>query len=592
MNGIIEPKLYMQTDSKWADIPYATGNNDRVGSSIATIGNSGCGPSCMAIVISSLTGQEVTPKDTCAWSLSHGYKATGEGTYHTYFEPQGQVYDISVTKMNSSNNYYASNQQNLRTKVLTELHDGNWVVAVMGKSIWTTSGHFVVAWYCDDTYVYIKDPYNTNPKCSKSEKQTFLDAVKYFWLVDVKGYLQNHDIGAGVGYSTITIDGKSKVLFIGDYRTIAMNSVADDLTDTEWVCKSNGDYNWLIQEAAKTANSKIDADTGVCFLLGINDMLKTPASNYSKAINTYATKWKLNSAATYFVSINPVGNPNTEKHDQLTNEKIIEYNQKIRDGLNSEVGYIDTFNTIVASYSTTDGLRFDNYTSKVLYNTVIQSVRLGQVNSISSPAIAGGTPIQIDYTKLNPYLITLDRNSSDLIEYDKLKDSGVVGAIIEGGCLYTVIHTKYLIFKQPKFDEQRKQIEKNNLEYGYFFTIRSQTLAEAKSELHEIILLTRHYPCKLGIWLKLEFSSSQVDINNQIIDYFQKQLIKQGYKAKIGFYIQKEILKTFTWNNYKDEWLLWIIDHIEDTSEIKRLLDPEFFDIDQDAIGSTSGGVG
>lgn len=587
----LEPKLYMQTDPRWASVEYATGRGDRVGSSIATVGNSGCGPSCMAMVISTLTGQEFTPEDACAWSLSHGYKATGSGTYHTYFEPQGQAYGISVKKMNTVSNYKSTSQYDLRTKVLTELTNGNWIIAVMGPSIWTTSGHFVLAWYYDDA-VYIKDPYNKNPKCSKSDKDTFLNATKFFWLVDVLSYVQEHNINIGANGSIVTIEGKQKVLFVGDYRTMEMNAVATDLTDTEWVCKSNGDYNWLTSEAAKTANTKVDSNTGICFMLGINDMLTTPASKYSKAINTYATKWKLNSAATYHVTINPVGTQASGEHGQITNQKIIDYNQKVKDGLNQDVGYIDTYNVIAENYTTTDGLRYDRATSEILFQTITSAVRSGQITTVAGPAVVGGTPIQVDYTKINPYIITLDRDSSDGIIYDKLQDKGVVGVIIEGGCLYTPSHSKYATFKQPKFDEQRKQVESHNLEYGYFFTIRSQTLAEAKSEMHEIILLTRHYPCKLGIWLKLEFSSNQIETNDQILEYFQKQLIRQGYVSKIGLYIHRESLNTFTWSKYKDHWLLWLIEHIEEMSEIQKLLDPQFFDVDETATIDTSEGVG
>ncbi len=194
MANIIEPILYMQTDKRWSGIRYAANSSDRVGSQIATIGNSGCGPSCMAMVISTLTGKTVTPEDTCAWALQNGYKALNQGTYYSYFEPQGKIYGISVKQMSWTNNYKNPNQYDLRTRVLTELHDGNWVIAVMGPSMWTVSGHFVLAWYCDDEdIVYIKDPYNTGASCSKTHKSTFLNAAKYFWLVDVRGYMAEHD---------------------------------------------------------------------------------------------------------------------------------------------------------------------------------------------------------------------------------------------------------------------------------------------------------------------------------------------------------------------------------------------------------------
>lgn len=192
---IIEPVLYMQTDSRWKNVPYATGSNDRVGKELATIGNSGCGPSCMAMVITTLTGQTVTPQDTCGWALANNYKATNQGTYYSYFQPQGAVYDISVVQQPGANTYKSNTPAayNLRTRMLTVSHDGDWVICVMGPSRWTSSGHFVLLWYTDDDdYVHIKDPYNTAKNYSYCHKSEFLPYVKYFWHVDVRGYLENH----------------------------------------------------------------------------------------------------------------------------------------------------------------------------------------------------------------------------------------------------------------------------------------------------------------------------------------------------------------------------------------------------------------
>ena len=116
-----------------------------------------------------------------------------------------------------------------------------------------------------------------------------------------------------------------------------------------------------------------------------------------------------------------------------------------------------------------------------------------------------------------------------------------------------------------------------NLDYGFYFTIRSRTLAEARSEMKEITMLTRAFPCKLGIWLKLEFSSGSISTNNAILDYFQKQLILLGFVAKIGLYIENRMLDTFTWSKYSDVWLLWIIDHVQSESDIRKILDASFF---------------
>ncbi|QHI72003.1 C39 family peptidase [Aminipila terrae] len=69
----MKPINYLQTDPKWANIDYSAKGEK------TTIGKSGCGPSCMAMVIATLKNKNVTPKDTCAWSLSHGFKATNQG---------------------------------------------------------------------------------------------------------------------------------------------------------------------------------------------------------------------------------------------------------------------------------------------------------------------------------------------------------------------------------------------------------------------------------------------------------------------------------------------------------------------------------
>ena len=87
------PVSYLQTDGRWRDKPY------RVTGEKSTIGSAGCGPSCAAMVISTLTGKTVTPVDTCDWSIRHGYKALNQGTYYSYFVPQLKAYGIQCKQM-------------------------------------------------------------------------------------------------------------------------------------------------------------------------------------------------------------------------------------------------------------------------------------------------------------------------------------------------------------------------------------------------------------------------------------------------------------------------------------------------------------
>jgi hypothetical protein len=60
--------IYNQFDPQWAKLPYGS----------TTIAGAGCGPASMAMVITALTGQSVTPKETTAYADERGmYTAAG-----------------------------------------------------------------------------------------------------------------------------------------------------------------------------------------------------------------------------------------------------------------------------------------------------------------------------------------------------------------------------------------------------------------------------------------------------------------------------------------------------------------------------------
>lgn len=388
--------------------------------------------------------------------------------------------------------------------------------------------------------------------------------------------------GLSSGAMSGGIEGKSTVVFIGDSRTVGMQAAVGS-NNHIWSAKIGAGLSWMKSTGAPAVEDKINSSTGVCILMGINDFLGVKASDYSSYINQCATRWTAKGAAVYFVSINPVGSPSKGSYNQITNDKISEYNQQVRNGLNTNVGYIDTFSQILNNFKTVDGLHYDKDTYSAIYSAITSAVQAGQAGMYCDSACIGGMPAQIDYMKLNSYVITLDRNSPDDIDFDKLQENRVVGAVIEGGYLYYPDSSVQVpVFKQPKFDAQKKAIENKNLEWGFFFTIRSTNIEQAISEMYEITLMLRHYPCRFGVWLKLELKKDQVETNDKILLYFQKQLIRLGFMAKIGFYVDKDRMDTFTWDKFKDMWLLWIVNHVEDTADIQKLLDPSFFDMDGD----------
>lgn len=175
-----QPRVYMQTDPRWKNKPY------QVPGESATIGGSGCGPTCAAMLIETLTGRTFTPEDACTWSLEHGYKALNQGTYYSYFTPQFKAFGLDCQQLSWTSTYGKPDHEN-HQKALELLKQGYYLIACMGKGLWTSSGHFVVVWWADDK-VRINDPASTKAERWNGDPHTFRSQVKYYWAVDARAY--------------------------------------------------------------------------------------------------------------------------------------------------------------------------------------------------------------------------------------------------------------------------------------------------------------------------------------------------------------------------------------------------------------------
>ena len=175
-----KPVLYLQTDPRWKNVSYSAPGES------TTIGRAGCGPTCAAMLLTTLTGKEITPVDTCAWSLAHGYKAKGQGTYYAYFKPQFAAYGIGADQLSWTKTYGKPDSE-IHDRAFEMLKEGYYLIACMGKGLWTSSGHFVVAWWQDDK-VRILDPASTKDSRVNGDIETFRSQVKYYFWVDARKY--------------------------------------------------------------------------------------------------------------------------------------------------------------------------------------------------------------------------------------------------------------------------------------------------------------------------------------------------------------------------------------------------------------------
>lgn len=135
----LEVVYYHQGDSRWGAKPYGK---------TGTVKSSGCGPSCMAICISTLTGTKIDPGEMCDWAYGHGYRCEGNGSYHSLIPGAAKAFGVPCEGLGRDKN-----------KLVRALQDGKLVVAILSKGHFTTGGHFIVLrGITDEGKILVADP--------------------------------------------------------------------------------------------------------------------------------------------------------------------------------------------------------------------------------------------------------------------------------------------------------------------------------------------------------------------------------------------------------------------------------------------------
>lgn len=138
--GAYDILYYNQTDARWKD-KYYGGKN--------TIGKYGCGPTTLAMAVSSLTSENITPDEMAVWAKDNGYFCNNSGSYHSLIPEGAAHFGLEVENLGNASS----------EKIMESLWTGKVIVALMSQGHFTNSGHFLlVRGVTLDGKILIADP--------------------------------------------------------------------------------------------------------------------------------------------------------------------------------------------------------------------------------------------------------------------------------------------------------------------------------------------------------------------------------------------------------------------------------------------------
>lgn len=136
LSGGIPP--FQQWDKRWGYFPYGSG----------VLGITGCGPTCLSMVIVGLTGNaDASPAAVADFSSQNGCYVDGVGTSWDLMTVGAQSYGLSSVEVGLSEEEMAA-----------QLGSGHPLIASLGPGDFTTSGHFIVITDYENGLFTVNDP--------------------------------------------------------------------------------------------------------------------------------------------------------------------------------------------------------------------------------------------------------------------------------------------------------------------------------------------------------------------------------------------------------------------------------------------------
>ena len=250
---------FNQGDSAWNQNGYC-------------IAKAGCGPTSMAVVITSLTGKWVTPLDTAIWGYQHGFYSR-EGSAHEMIPAMATAYGLRCQGVGTD--YRA---------IKKALKAGKSVVCLMGPGYFTRGGHFMVLVAIDN-----------NDCVTVADVGSRTRSAYKYRLADV--IAQSKGASAGGPFWIMSYDkGSSAVRRKKAIKNYTQEDLKEDFADASYM-KVTGELPELLKKEKKEVSVKkvvsiLKMSTGGSLLntLGVNNTGSSfsPVSRSSQLVSITA----------------------------------------------------------------------------------------------------------------------------------------------------------------------------------------------------------------------------------------------------------------------------------------------------------------
>ena len=157
--------LFIQWDKRWG---YDAYGND-------VIGLSGCGPTCLSMIVIGLTkNQEATPDKLADYATEHGYYEQNSGTKWSFMDVVAAVYGVQGY-------YIYLSKDNMQE----ELSQGHPLVCAMRSGDFTSQGHFIVIAGMEGDKFRVHDPNSIERSQQLWDYDTLQYQISAIWAFKV-----------------------------------------------------------------------------------------------------------------------------------------------------------------------------------------------------------------------------------------------------------------------------------------------------------------------------------------------------------------------------------------------------------------------